>query len=380
VLSFDLTTEQEQLKQTAREFAEQEIIPVAGKYDEAEEFPHDVMRKAWEVGLLNLEVPPEHGGIGLGVLDSILVLEEINYGCAGMATIMAANDLASTPLLIAGSEQQKDRYLGALTRQCAFAAYALSEPGSGSDAASLSTTYRKVGSEFVINGVKHFITNGTVAEWYVVFATRDKAMRHGGISCFVLPADTPGITAHKMKGKLGQRASDTAEIVLEEVCVPESALVGEEGQGFKIAMQTFDRTRPQIGAICIGVTQRALDECTRYALERQQFGRSIAEFQAVQFMLADMAIDLEAMRLLTYKAGWLIDSGERSSIVSSFSKAFGADHAMQHCVNAVQIFGGFGYFKEYPVEKLMRDIKLVQIYEGTSQIQRVVIARNLLKS
>ncbi|HYB98368.1 MAG TPA: acyl-CoA dehydrogenase family protein [Candidatus Limnocylindrales bacterium] len=380
MLSFDLTTEQEQLKQTAREFAEQEIIPVAGKYDEAEEFPHDVMRKAWEVGLLNLEVPPEHGGIGLGVLDSILVLEEINYGCAGMATIMAANDLASTPLLIAGSEQQKDRYLGALTRQCAFAAYALSEPGSGSDAASLSTTYRKVGSEFVINGVKHFITNGTVAEWYVVFATRDKAMRHGGISCFVLPADTPGITAHKMKGKLGQRASDTAEIVLEEVCVPESALVGEEGQGFKIAMQTFDRTRPQIGAICIGVTQRALDECTRYALERQQFGRSIAEFQAVQFMLADMAIDLEAMRLLTYKAGWLIDSGERSSIVSSFSKAFGADHAMQHCVNAVQIFGGFGYFKEYPVEKLMRDIKLVQIYEGTSQIQRVVIARNLLKS
>ncbi|HYC56374.1 MAG TPA: acyl-CoA dehydrogenase family protein [Candidatus Binatia bacterium] len=380
MLSFDLTTEQEQLKQTAREFAEQEIIPVAGKFDEAEEFPHEVMRKAWEVGLLNLEVPPEHGGIGLGVLDSILVLEEINYGCAGMATIMAANDLASTPLLIAGNDEQKERYLGGLARECSFAAYALSEPGSGSDAASLSTTYRKAGNEFVLNGVKHFITNGTVADWYVVFATRDKAMRHGGISCFVMPANLPGITAHKMKGKLGQRASDTAEIVFEDVRVPESALVGEEGQGFKIAMQTFDRTRPQIGSICIGVTQRALDECRKYALERQQFGRPIAEFQAVQFMLADMAIDLEAMRLLTYKAGWLIDSGERSSIVSSFSKAFGADHAMQHCVNAVQIFGGFGYFKEYPVEKLMRDIKLVQIYEGTSQIQRVVIARSLLKS
>lgn len=379
MLSFDLTPEQEQLKQTAREFATHEIIPVAARYDEAEEFPYDVMKKAWEVGLLNLEVHPEYGGLGLGVLDSILVLEEINYGCSGMATIMAANDLASTPLLVAGSEEQKRRYLGGLTSECSFAAYGLSEPGSGSDAASISTTYRRVGDEFILDGVKHFITNGTVASWIVVFATKDKTLRHGGISCFVLPADTPGVRTHKMKGKLGQRASDTAEIVLEEVKLPASALVGKEGDGFKIAMQTFDRTRPQIGAICIGVTQRALDESRRYALERKQFGAPIADFQAIQFMLADMAIDLEAMRLLTYKAGWLIDNGARSPIVSSFSKAFGADHAMQHCVNAVQIFGGFGYFKEYPVEKLMRDIKLVQIYEGTSQIQRVVIARNLLK-
>jgi acyl-CoA dehydrogenase len=379
VLSFDLTPEQQQLKKTAREFAEKEIIPVASRYDDAEEFPHEVLQKAWEVGLLNLEVEPEHGGLGLGILDCILVLEEINYGCAGMATIMAANDLASTPLLVAGSEDQKRRYLGQLTSECCFAAYGLSEPGSGSDAASISTTYRRVGDDFVLNGVKHFITNGTVASWIVVFATRDKALRHDGISCFVMPADTPGITTHKMKGKLGQRASDTAEIVLEEVKVPASALVGQEGQGFKIAMQTFDRTRPQIGAISCGVVQRALDECVRYALERRQFDKPIAEFQAIQFMLADMAIDLEAMRLLTYKAGWLIDNGARSPIVSSFAKAFGADQAMKHCVNAVQIFGGFGYFKEYPVEKLMRDIKLVQIYEGTSQIQRVVIARNLLK-
>ncbi len=379
MLSFDLTPEQQQLKKTAREFAEKEIIPVAGKYDEAETFPHDVMKKAWDVGLLNLEIEPEFGGLGLGILDCILVLEEINYGCAGMATIMAANDLASTPLIVAGSHEQKKRYLGQLASECSFAAYGLSEPGAGSDAAAISTTYRKVGDEYVLNGVKHYITNGTVSSWMVIFATKDKAMRHAGISCFVLPTDTPGVTTNKMLGKLGQRASDTAEVVLEEVKVPASALVGKEGEGFRIAMQTFDRTRPQIGAIACGVTQRALDECVRYAKDRKQFDRPIADFQSVQFMMADMAIDLEAMRLLTYKAGWLVDNGARSPIVSSFSKAFGADHAMQHCLNAVQIFGGAGYFKEYPVEKLMRDIKLVQIYEGTSQIQRVVIAKNLLK-
>ena len=380
VLGFRLSDEQEQLKRTAREFARKEILPVAAHYDEAEEFPYEVMRKTWEVGLMNLEVPEPFGGLGLGVLDSILVLEELNYACAGTATIVAANDLASTPLLVAGSEEQKKEYLGRLTSDCKFAAYGLTEPGSGSDAASLSTSYRRDGDCFVLNGTKHFITNGSVADWYVIFATRDKRQRHAGISCFVVEAAAKGVTAAKMKGKLGQRASDTAEIVLEDVRVPASSLVGEEGAGFKIAMQTFDRTRPQIGAIGIGVTERALDECKTYALERKQFGQPIAEFQAIQFMLADMAIDLEAMRLLTYKAGWLVDEGERSSVVSSYAKAFSADRAMQVATNAVQIFGGYGYMKEYPVEKLMRDIKLVQIYEGTSQIQRVVIARNLLRS
>lgn len=379
MLSFELTDEQKQLKQTARDFAVKEIVPVAGNYDEAEEFPRPLLEKAFDVGLMNTEIPAEHGGLGLGVLDAILVIEEINYGCAGVATIITANDLASTPILVAGNDDQKKEFLGRLTEQCRFAAYALSEPGSGSDAASISTTYEADGDAFVVNGVKHFITNGTVADWYTVFATRDKEARHGGISCFVVAADTPGITANKMTGKLGQRCSDTAEVVFENVRIPRSGLLGEEGQGFKIAMQTFDRTRPLIGAICIGITQRALDESTKYALERQQFGQPIANFQAIQFMLADMAIDLEAMRLLTYKAGWLIDTGQRSPIVSSYAKAFGADRAMQATIDAVQVFGGFGYFKEYPVEKLMRDIKLVQIYEGTSQIQRVVIARNLLK-
>ncbi|MFQ5352408.1 MAG: acyl-CoA dehydrogenase family protein [Candidatus Binatia bacterium] len=378
-MGFELTQEQLQLQNTAREFARNEVIPVAAEFDELESFPADLLRRAWEVGLMNLEVPPEYGGLGLGILDSIIVMEELNYGCAGFATIIAANDLASTPLLIAGSEEQKQRFLGALTSGCCFAAYALTEPDSGSDVASMSTSYRKDGGNYVLNGVKHFITNGSVADWYTVFATRDKGMKHGGISCFVVSADSDGVTATKMAGKMGQRCSDTAEIVFEDVKVPSSALVGEEGQGFKIAMETFDRTRPQIGSICVGLSRRALDESRAYALERKQFGQPIANFQAIQFMLADMAIEVEAMRLLTYKAGWMIDNGSRSSIVSSYAKAFGADRAMQITTNAVQVFGGYGYMKDYPVEKLMRDAKLVQIYEGTSQIQRVVIARNLLK-
>jgi acyl-CoA dehydrogenase len=379
MFGFTLSPEQEQLRKTARDFTRNEIIPLASHYDEAEEFPSQIMRKAWEVGLMNFEVPEEYGGLGLNILDSILVLEELNYGCAGMATTVAANGLAATPLLMAGSQEQKLNDLVRLTSDCRFAAFALTEPGSGSDAASISTSYRSEGDDFVISGTKHFITNATVADWFVVFATRDKALGHKGISCFIVDAGGDGVTTTKMKGKMGQRASDTGEIVLEEVRIPKTALVGEEGQGFKIAMETFDRSRPQIGSIGCGIARRALDESKAYALERQQFGQPIANFQAIQFMLADMAIELEAMQLLTYKAGWLIDQGERSPIVSSYAKAFSADRAMQIATNAVQIFGGYGYMKEYPVEKLMRDIKLVQIYEGTSQIQRVVIARNILK-
>jgi acyl-CoA dehydrogenase len=379
MLGFNLSPEQEQLKKTARDFTRHEIIPVAGRYDDAEEFPYDVMRKAWEVGLINFEVPQEYGGLGLGALDTIMCLEELNYGCSGMATVIAVNGLSCTPLMLAGNEAQKKEYFGRLTQECRFAAYALTEPGSGSDAASVSTSYRQVGDEFVLNGSKIFISNGSVADWMIVFATKDKSARHNGISCFVVDADTPGVKATKMHGKLGQRASDTAEIAFEEARIPRSALVGAEGDGFKIAMRTFDRTRPQIVCVSLGVAQRALDECKRYALERKQFDQPIANFQAIQFMLADMAIDLEAMRLLTYKAAWEIDHNGGRSIYSSYAKAFGADRAMRIATDAVQIFGGYGYMKEYPVEKLMRDAKLVQIYEGTSQIQRMVIARNLLR-
>jgi len=380
MLGFTLTPEQEQLKNTARDFSRKEIVPAAARYDEAEEFPAELMRRAWELGLMNFEVPREYGGLGLGVLDTILMLEEINYGCSGIGTIVAVNDLASTPLILAGSHEQKSEYFGRLINDGVFAAYALTEPGSGSDAASISTTYREVGDRYVLNGSKIFISNASVANWMVVFATKDKAMGHRGISCFVVDAETTGLTATKMHGKLGQRASDTAEVAFEDCAIPKSALVGAEGEGFKIAMRTFDRTRPQIVACSIGISERALDECKKYALERKQFGQPIANFQAIQFMLADMAIELEAMRLLAYKAAWQIDHSGGSSILSSYAKAFGADRAMQIATNAVQIFGGYGYMKEYPVEKLMRDAKLVQVYEGTSQIQRMVIARNLLRS
>jgi acyl-CoA dehydrogenase len=379
MMRFDLSPEQQQLKDTARRFAAEEIIPVAAKYDEEQTFPAEVARKAWELGLMNFEVPVEHGGPGLGILDTCLMLEELNYGCAGITNAIAANGLAAIPVLEAGTPEQQKRYLGQLAAEPSFAAFCITEPGAGSDAAGIATTYRKIGDEYVLNGTKHFISNGTVASWYVVFATQDRKMRHQGISAFVLPADLPGISKHRMKNKLGQRAADTGEIAFEDVRVPKDALLGREGDGFRLAMRTFDRSRPEIGAIAIGISQRALDECTRYAKERQQFGQAIAQFQAVQFMLADMAIEVEAMRLLTYKAAWMLDQGASASIVSSYAKAFGGDHAMRITTDAVQIFGGYGYMKEYPVEKLMRDAKLLQIYEGTSQVQRIVIARNLLK-
>ena len=380
MFGFSLTQEQEQLRDTARRFAEQEMIPVAARYDEEEKFPEPVARKAWELGLLNPKIPREHGGLELGVLDSCILQEQLNYGCSGIANVVAANGLAALPLILAGNEEQKRQYLGMLTAECSYAAFAITEPGAGSDVAGMQTSFRRVGDEYVINGTKHFISNGTVASWYTAFARPEKTKRHEGITCFVFPSDLPGITTNKMRHKLGQRAADTAEIVFEDVRVPKTALVGDEGHGFKIAMRTFDRSRPEIASVAVGISQRALDESVRYAQERQQFGQPIASFQAIQFMLANMAIEIEAMRLLTYKAAWLIDEGDAAPIVSSYAKAFGADAAMRITTDAVQVFGGYGYMKEYPVEKLMRDAKLLQIYEGTSQIQRVVIARNLLRT
>ncbi len=379
MFGFSLSEEQEQLRRTARRFAEQEIVPVAARYDEEERFPEPVARRAWELGLMNPEVPREYGGLELTVLDNCVLQEQLNYGCSGIANVVTANGLAALPLIIAGTEEQKKHYLGMLTSECTFAAFAITEPGAGSDVAGMDTSFKRVGDDYVINGTKHFISNGTVASWYTAFARPEKTKRHEGITCFVFPSDLPGITRNKMKHKLGQRAADTAEIVFEDVRVPKTALVGEEGHGFKIAMRTFDRSRPTIGAIATGLSQRALDESVRYAQERQQFGQPIATFQGVQFMLANMAIEVEAMRLLTYKAAWLIDQGEAAPIVSSYAKAFGADAAMRIATDAVQVFGGYGYLKDYPVEKLLRDAKLLQIYEGTSQIQRLVIARNLLR-
>jgi acyl-CoA dehydrogenase len=379
MLGFDLTEEQQQLKALARKFAEHEIIPRARQYDEEAIFPRDVCEKAFAAGLINFAVPREMGGPGMGVLDVCLVSEELNYGCSGIANSIAANDLAVLPLLIAGNEEQKRTYLGRLMRELTFCAFAITEPGAGSDVAAMAAGYRREGDEFVINGVKHFISNGSVADWYTMFATSDRRLRHKGISCFVLPADLPGITKTRMHGKLGQRAADTGEIVFDNVRVPATALVGSEGQGFEYAMRTFERSRPQIGAIATGVAQRALDECVKYAKQRSAFGQPIANFQALQFMMADMAVEIEAMRLLTCKAAWSVDQGNPRNVISSYAKVFSADACMKITTDAVQIFGGYGYMNEYPVQKLMRDAKLLQIYEGTQQIQRVVIARELLK-
>ena len=379
MIGFELTDEQSELKALARKFTEQEIIPRAREYDEKEIFPRDICAKAFQAGLINFGVPKELGGPGLNILETCLIQEELNYGCSGISNSFSANDLATLPLLIAGNDEQKRLYLGGLIEKLSFSAFALTEPGAGSDVASMSTSYRREGDSFVLNGTKHFISNGSMADWIVTFATSDKRLKHSGISCFVFPSKLPGITQNRMHGKLGQRAADTGEIVYDEARLPLDALVGREGEGFKYAMGTFDRSRPEIGVIATGVAQRALDECLKYSKQRRAFGQPIASFQAIQFMMADMAVSIEAMRLLTYKAAWMVDRGEFPNVVSSYAKLFGSEACMRITTDAVQIFGGYGFMKEYPVEKLMRDAKLLEIYEGTSQIQRVVISRYLFK-
>ena len=378
-MDFSITEEQRQLVETARKFTRERIIPVAQKLDEHGTFPIDICKEGWELGLMNVEIPSEYGGLGLSCLDHVLMMEEINYGCAGIGTTLAGNNLACMPLLLGGSEEQKRHYLGMLTEAPIFAAYACSEPDAGSDVAGMRTTVRKVGDEYVMTGQKRWITNGGYASWYSVFGRiGDPKDRHKGVTCFVVPRDLPGVSVGKKEDKLGQRASNTTDVLFEEVKLTRKNLVGGEGEGFKIAMKTFDRSRPWIAAGATGIMRRALDESRRYALERKAFGQPIAQFQAIQFMLAEMAMKYEATRLLMLKAAWSIGEGRIDAIESSYAKAFGADSAMAVATDAVQIFGGYGYTKEYPVEKLMRDAKLLQIYEGTSQIQRMVIARNLL--
>jgi len=378
-MDFKLTDEQERLVDTARKFTREKIIPVAGKLDEHGTFPKEICEQAWEIGLMNVELPQEVGGLGLSTLDHVLMAEEVNYGCAGIGTTMFGNNLAAMPIMLAGTQEQQKKWLGMLTDAPIFAAYACSEPDAGSDVAGMRTTVRKVGDEYVMTGQKRWITNARYARWYTVFGRIGEPRdRHKGITCFVVPRDAPGVSVGRKEDKLGQRASDTSDVIFEDVKLTRANLVGGEGQGFKIAMKTFDRSRPWIAAGACGIMRRALDESRRYALERKAFGQPIAQFQAVQFMLAEMAMKYEATRLLMLKASWNIGLGKLDAIESSYAKAFGADSAMAVATDAVQIFGGYGYTKEYPVEKLMRDAKLLQIYEGTSQIQRMVIARSLL--
>lgn len=376
---FAFSDEQETLRSETRKFAEREIVPKAGALDEASEFPKEILFKAHQNGFMNLSIPTEYGGSGLGLFDASLVIEEIARGCSGVATSLVANDLALTPILVGGSDEQKKKFVKPIAETGAFASFGLTEPGAGSDAGGLSTTAVKEGDSYVINGAKQWITNAGYAAQYTVFATMDKSKKHKGISCFVVPSDTPGITKGRHENKMGQRCSNTVALTFENVRIPEANRIGKEGEGFAIAMETLDISRPMTAAIAVGIGQAAYEHARAYAKERKQFGQTIGSFQAIQFMLADMITEVEASRLLTLKAAALIDSGKRASLESSMAKRFSADTAMKVSTDAVQIFGGYGYTKDYPVEKLMRDAKLLQIYEGTSQIQRVVIAKEILK-
>ncbi len=379
-MHFELSDEQLALQEAARRYARDEIAPVAARYDQSGEFPREIIRKAWELGFASAAIPTEYGGIGLSSLDICLVTEEVAWACAGFATSITCNDLGLMPIVIAGSDEQKKEWLTHCASEFSLISFCLSEPEAGSDVAGLQLLAEKDGGDYVLNGTKCWITNGGEADLYTVFATLDRSTRHQGICAFIVPAELPGISLGKKEDKLGQRASDTRSIHFDGVRVAESQRLGAEGEGFKIAMRTLDRTRPPIGALATGIAQRALDESAAYALERKAFGSPVGGFQAIQFMLADMAKDIEAARLLTLQSAWLVDQGRRAAKYSSIAKCFATDAAMRIAIDAVQIFGGNGYTKEYPVEKLMRDAKLMQIYEGTNQIQRLVIAREILRN
>jgi len=379
-MDFSLTDEQLVLQETARRFAREEIAPVAAAYDQSGEFPRAIIQKAWELGLASTAIPVEYAGVGLSLVDTCLVTEEIAWGCAGFGTSIMCNDLGLTPIIVAGTEEQKREWLRPSAERFTLVSFCLSEPNAGSDVAGLQLLATRDGSDYVLDGTKCWITNGGEAHLYSVFATLDRSSRHRGICAFVVPADTPGITRGKKEDKMGQRASDTRVVNFDGVRVPAAWRLGAEGEGFKIAMRTLDRTRPSIAALATGIARRALDESVAYSRERKAFGAAIGTFQAVQFLLADMAKDIEAARLLTLQSAWMVDQGMRASKHSSFAKCFATDIAMRVTTDAVQVFGGNGYTKEYPVEKLMRDAKLMQIYEGTNQVQRLVIARELVNA
>jgi acyl-CoA dehydrogenase len=375
--SFALTEEQKALRDLARDFAEKEIRPKAAEYDEHSTHPADIIQKAHDVGLMNPHVPEEYGGAGLSSFDGMLIGEELSWGCAGIAVSIVANALGSGPVMVAGTDDQKRRWLVPLIESPILCSFGLTEPNAGSDVSGIQTTAVREGDEYVINGSKMFITNAGHAAWIVVFASTDKSQGHKGLSAFVVPTDLEGVTVEKHLDKMGQRATDTSAIAFHDVRVPADNLLGEEGEGFKIAMRTLDHTRPGTAAGAVGVARAAYEHAVEYSRTRVQFGQPIAMNQGVNFLIADMATEIEAARLLTWQAAWLFDQGKRATLQSSFAKRFASDTAMKVTTDAVQIFGGYGYIKEYPVEKLMRDAKLFQIYEGTSQIQRLVIAREI---
>jgi acyl-CoA dehydrogenase len=377
VVDLTLTDEQEDLRELAHSFAEKDIRKVAWDYDKDGTWPQEIIEKAWEIGLMNTHIAEAYGGPGLDYLAGCLIEEEMGWGCSGIGTTLMANSLAAAPVSLGGSEEIKKKYLGMLTEEPKLASFCLTEPDAGSDVSGMKTTAVKEGDRYVINGSKCFITNGGYADWFTVYAKTDKDAGHRGISAFLVPKDDT-VTVDKKEDKLGQRASNTATITFNETEVPAENLLGEENHGFKLAMMTLDRTRPGVSGLAVGIAQAAFEFASQYSKERVQFGVPIAMHQAVAFMIADMATKIEAARLLVWQSAVLLDQGKRNTLAASHAKRFAADSAMEVTVDAVQVYGGYGFIKEYPVEKLMRDAKIMQLYEGTSQIQRLVIAKEIL--
>ena len=379
-MNFELSSEQKDIKDLALKFAKNEMLPKASEYDAKGELPFNILTKAWELGLVNTCIPPEFGGTGFSTLDSILITESLSYGCLGMNTAIMANDLALLPIVIGGNDEQKKRFLTPFTESYKMAAFCLTEPGNGSDAAGIKTTIKDAGDHYVVNGQKMWITNAGFADLFTVYGTYDSELKHKGISAIVIEKGAEGLEIGAPEKKMGHCCSDTRSVTFNNVKVPKENLLGKLGDGWMIAMKTLDHSRPMVAASAIGGAQCSFDHATRYSTERIQFGKPLAAHQAIQFMLAEMAMNIEAARLMVYKSAWLLDQGQKNTQLASSAKAFSADIFMKVATDAVQIYGGYGYSREYPVEKLMRDAKLIQIYEGTSQIQRLVIAKEVLST
>ncbi|MEH6943742.1 acyl-CoA dehydrogenase [Bacillus sp. JJ722] len=379
-MNFKLTEEHEMIRKMVRDFARNEVAPTAAERDEEERFDMDIFKKMAELGLTGIPWPEEYGGIGSDYLAYCIAIEELSRVCASTGvTLSAHTSLAGWPVYKFGTEEQKQKYLRPMAQGEKIGAYGLTEPGSGSDAGGMITTAKLEGDEYVLNGSKIFITNGGIADTYVVFALTDPTSKQSGTSAFIVESTFPGFSVGKKEQKLGIRSSPTTEIIFEECRVPKENLLGKEGEGFKIAMMTLDGGRNGIAAQAVGIAQGALDAAVDYAKERVQFGKPIAVQQGIGFKLADMATNIEAARLLTYQAAWLESEGLPYGKESAMSKLFAGDTAMKVTTEAVQVFGGYGYTKDYPVERYMRDAKITQIYEGTQEIQKLVISRMITK-
>jgi butyryl-CoA dehydrogenase len=380
MMDYLLTEQQIMVRDLARKIAKEKITPVAAEHDEKETFPWEIMKVMAESDLCGVYIEEKYGGLGGGAMELCLVTEELSRACGGIAICFAATALGTYPIILFGNDEQKQKYLPDIASGKKLAAFALTEAGAGSDAGAIATTARKEGDHYVLNGVKQWITNGGEAEVYTVIAMTDREKGARGASAFIVEKGTPGFDFGKKEKKLGIRASATRELVFNECKIPKANLLGREGMGFIVAMKTFDKSRPGVAAQAVGIAQGALDHAVKYSRERKQFGKTISSFQGLQFMLADMATEVEAARALTYSVARMVDTGAKDvSKVSAMAKLFASDTAMKVTTDAIQVLGGYGYMRDYPVEKYMRDAKITQIYEGTNQIQRNVIALELLK-